>query len=96
MTNLEYLRKRTDGLGVNEGDLELILLKGWLVENDPADMTECDKALYNNWSVVKKSAAEKVREGGYSMERNLEALGSFYRSLGKEIGRHPLFGALGL
>ena len=97
MTNIEYLEKRTKGLGADEDDLELILLKGGLDGNDPADMEACDKALYYNWSIVKKSAVEKVREGGYEVQRKMEALGAFHNSLGQEIGiSHPLMRAFGL
>ena len=97
MTNFEYLGKRTKGLGVDAEDIELILLKGGLDGNDPAEMTDCDKALYYNWSIIKKSAVEKVSEGGFEVQRSMEALGAFHRSLGQEIGiSHPLMRAFGL
>ena len=86
MTNQEYLQKRTEGLGISESDIELILLKGELIDIDPADMKACDKALFRNQSIVRKAAIEKAREGGYAVERSMSAIDNFLRTLGIECG----------
>ena len=97
MTNFEYLEKRTKGLGADKSDIELILLKGELIDTDPADMDACDKALYYNFSIIRANAVEKAKEGGYSMERSMSAMESFRLTLEREIGiHHPLMRAFGL
>ena len=42
MTNFEYLKKRTNGLGVSDDDIELILLKGEFNGNDPVNIKDYD------------------------------------------------------
>ena len=86
MTNFEYIQKRTDGLGLNESDIELILLKGDLIDTDPVDIEACDAAIFNNQSIIRKVSVEKAKEGGYAMERNMAAVDLFLRTLGIESG----------
>ena len=85
MTNFEYLTKRLDGIGVNDSDIELLLLRGELDGNDPVNIDYCERVLYKYFSIVIKVLVEKVNEGGYSMERNLKALNEFYVRLTKEL-----------
>ena len=86
MTNFEYLEKRTNGLGTDESDIELLLLKGNLIDTDPVDMKACDNAIYFNFSIIRAKAVEKAKEGGYSMEKSLRAISSFKEALAREIG----------
>ena len=84
MTNGEYLRKRLEGIGVTQNDIEILLLKAGLDENDPADAAECDKAIFYNQSIVRKACIEKTREGGFSMERNAKEIDTFLWTLATE------------
>ena len=85
MTNYEYLTKRLDGIGVNDSDIELLLLRGELDGNDPVNIDHCERVLYKYFSIVIKTLVEKVTEGGYSMERSMKALDAFYQRLSKEL-----------
>ena len=84
MTNFEYLQKRLSGLGVDGSDIELILMKSRLKGNAPAKAKACDRAIYDNQSVIRKSAIEKTREGGFSMERSAKDIDVFMRTLAIE------------
>jgi len=86
MTNFEYLRKLTAGLGTSDDDIELILAKGVLNGTDIADMRACDKAVFNNQSIIRKRTVEKVGEGGFSIERRQKELDAFFRDLRRELG----------
>ena len=84
MTNYEYLKTRTKGFGLTDDEIEIILLKSGLQGTGSVDMTACDKAMLANFSIIRKSATEKIREGGYSIERNMNAIESFRRTLIEE------------
>ena len=98
MTEFEYLKARTEGLGVSDEDIKLLCFKhgedGTKVITDPkASALWLDVALFKNFSIIQwfviiieKAAIEKISEGGYSMERGLKAIKGFYNLLKKEIG----------
>lgn len=86
MTNKEYLIKALDGLNIDSGAIDIILLKGGLDGDASVDFKACDKAVYERFSVVLKGAATNVSEGGYSLSRNLEAVKMYYYSLCEELG----------
>jgi hypothetical protein len=86
MTNREYITQVLDGLGVSEGDIEIILLKGKIDGDATADDKSCDLAIYHRMSVVIKSATQNISEGGYSVSWNMEAVKLFYIALCEELG----------
>jgi hypothetical protein len=86
MTNLEYITKMTAGLGILDGDIELILAKGALNGADIADMRACDTAIFNNQSIIYKAVVESAKEGGYSVERSKDAISRFLSELARENG----------
>ena len=96
MTNYEYLKKRTEALGADESDIELILMKGRLIGTDPANIRRCDMAIYKNFSIIRARAVEKIKEGGFAVERSMKAIESFRWSLEDELRiRTPMQKALG-
>ena len=86
MTNKEYLTRSLTGLGLTGDDVELILLKGSIEADAPADVSACDRAVYNRMSVVLQAVMMNVTEGGYSVSWNREAVKMFYRALCDELG----------
>ena len=97
MTEFEYLKARTAGLGVSDEDIKLLCFKygedGTKVITDPkASALWLDVALFKNFSIIEKAAIEKVSEGGYSMEHGLKAIKGFYNLLKNEIGIWAYYG----
>lgn len=86
MTNKEYLAKVLGNL-VNEDDIEVILLKEGIDADGPVDVSACDLATYNRFSVILKGSVTDISEGGYSSSMNLDALKFFYNSLCIELGK---------
>lgn len=94
MTNKQYLTKALCGLNLSEDDIDIILLKGGIDADAPADVRGCDTAIYRRLSVVLKACLQNVDQGDYSIEWNLEAVKLFYASLCHELGReNVLFSA---
>lgn len=87
ITNKQYLTKALSGLEVSENDIDVILLKAGLDEDAPVDITSCDLAVYNRFSVVIAAAAQNVSEGGYSISWNIEAVKLYYNALCRELGK---------
>ncbi len=87
MTNKEYITKLLHGLDVSEEDVDIILIKGDLLPDAKASVSNCDNAVYNRMSVVLKSVLRNVSEGGYSISWNMEAVKLFYNSLCNELGK---------
>ncbi len=86
MTNKEYITKALNGLNVSEDDIDIILLKGSVDADAPADVRVCDMAVYNRMSVILKGVMQNVSEGGYSISWNLEAVKLYYTALCNELG----------
>ena len=86
MTNKEYLTKSLNGLNISEDDIDIILLKSSIDGDANADVSACDKAVYNRMSVVLKGTTQNVSEGGYSISWNMEAVKLFYAALCSELG----------
>ena len=86
MTNKQYLTKSLNGLNVSQDDIEVILLKSNIDEDANADVSACDRAVYNRMSVVLKGTTQNVSEGGYSISWNMEAVKLFYHALCNELG----------
>ena len=86
MTNKQYLTKSLNGLNVSEDDIDIILLKGDIEADAPADIKACDKAVYKRISVVLKGATQNVTEGGYSITWNMDAVKLYYNALCNELG----------
>lgn len=76
-----------NGLNLEEGDIDIILLKGGIDADQPADVSACDLAVYNRFSAVLKAVMCNVSEGGYSISWNMEAVKMFYRALCNELGK---------
>lgn len=86
MTNKEYITKSLNGLNISEDDIDVILLKGSVDADAPADSRACDMAVYHRMSAVVKSVMQNVSEGGYSISWNMEAVKLFYVALCNELG----------
>ncbi len=86
MTNREYITKSLNGLNVSDDDIEVIMLKGSVDADAPADVTACDMAIYRRMSAVVKGMAQNISEGGYSVSWNMDAVKLFYAALCNELG----------
>lgn len=86
MTNKEYITKTLNGLDVSEDDIDIILLKGSVDADAPADANMCDLAIYHKMSAVLKGMMQNVSEGGYSISWNMDAVKLFYAALCNELG----------
>jgi hypothetical protein len=86
MTNKEYITKSLNGLNVSEDDIDIIMLKAGINQDDPVNISACDNAVYNRISIVLKGALQNVSEGGYSISWNMEAVKLYYNSLCNELG----------
>lgn len=86
MTNKEYLTKALCGLNISEDDIDIILLKSSLNGLVEVDCKACDKAVYNQMSIVLKGAMLNVTEGGYSVSWNIDAVKLYYNALCVELG----------
>lgn len=75
-----------NGLGVEEADINIIMLKSGVVGDAECDFKECDKAIYNRMSIILKGTMQNVSEGGYSVSWNMEAVKCYYNALCNELG----------
>src|SRR3712207_6967242 len=85
MTNKEYITKSLNGLNISEDDIDIILLKGSVNADAPADSRACDMAVYHRLSAGVKSVTQNVLEGGFSNLWNMAAAKLFYASLCNEL-----------
>jgi hypothetical protein len=92
-TNKEYLQASLDGLNLSDNDINVILMKAGLNADDPADVSRCDLAVYNRFSVVIKAASQNVSEGGYSLSWNIDAVKLYYNALCTELGKENVLSA---
>lgn len=74
------------GLKLSEDDIDIIIAKGGIEEDDDADFKTCDLAVYRQMSLVLKAALRNITEGGYSISWNMEAVKLYYASLCAEYG----------
>lgn len=86
MTNKEYLTISLNGLNISDGDIDVIMLKGSVDADAPADANACDMAVYHRISAVIKGMTQNVSEGGYSISWNMDAVKLFYAALCNELG----------
>lgn len=86
MTNKEYVTKTLNGLNISDDDIEIIMLKGSVDADAPADTNACDMAVYRRMSAVIKGMTQNVSEGGYSISWNMDAVKLFYAALCNELG----------
>ena len=86
MTNKEYITKSTNKLNLSEDDIDIIIAKSGLQEDENADFKACDSALYRQFSIVLKGMLKNVSMGGRSISWNIEAVKIFYNSLCAENG----------
>lgn len=86
MTNKEYITKSLNGLDVSDDDIEIIMLKGSVDADAPADAQTCDMAVYHRMSAVIKGMMQNVSEDGYSISWNMEAVKLYYAALCNELG----------
>ena len=86
MTNKEYITKSLNGLNISDDDIDIIMLKGSVDADAPADVNACDMAVYHRMSAVIKGVTQNVSEGGYSISWNMEAVKLFYAALCNELG----------
>lgn len=86
MTNKEYITKSLNGLNISDDDIDIIMLKGSVDADAPADVNACDMAVYHRMSAVIKAMTQNVSEGGYSISWNMEAVKLFYAALCNELG----------
>lgn len=86
MTNKEYITKSLNGLNISDDDIDIIMLKGSVDADTPADANACDMAVYHRMSAVIKGMTQNVSEGGYSISWNMEAVKLFYAALCNELG----------
>lgn len=86
MTNKEYVTKTLNGLAISDDDVEIIMLKGSVDADAPADTNACDMAVYRRMSAVIKGMTQNVSEGGYSISWNMDAVKLFYAALCNELG----------
>lgn len=86
MTNKEYITKSLNGLNISDDDIDIIILKGSVDADAPADANACDMAVYHRMSAVIKGMTQNVSEGGYSISWNMDAVKLFYAALCNELG----------
>jgi len=86
MTNKEYLTTYLEGLGITEGEIEIIMLDEDIDPNMNAEPRKCKTAIYNRITIILKSATGNKTEGGYAVKWNMEAVKLFYGSLCVELG----------
>lgn len=86
MTNKEYITKSLNGLNISDDDIEIIMMKGSVDADAPADANACDMAVYHRMSAVIKGTTQNVSEGGYSISWNMDAVKLFYAALCNELG----------
>lgn len=86
MTNKEYITKSLNGLNISDDDIDIIILKGSVDADAPADTNACDMAVYRRMSAVIKGMTQNVSEGGYSISWNMDAVKLFYAALCNELG----------
>ena len=87
MTNKEYLTTYLEGLGISEGEIEIIILDEGIDPNMNAEPRRLKTAIYNRIAIVLKSVTGNKTEGGYTVRWNMEAVKLFYSSLCVELGK---------
>ena len=86
MTNKEYLTVYLEGLGITDGEIEIIMLDEGIDPNLNAEPRKCKTAIYNRMSIVLKAATGNKTEGGYAVKWNIAAVKMFYAALCIELG----------
>lgn len=86
-TNKEYITATLEGFNLTESDVDLILLKASLNGGDSLDIDACDNAIYNKLSIALKCSLQNIRESGYSIDWNIDALKLYYNTLCNELGK---------
>ena len=86
MTVREYLTKSLRVLKLTDDDIDIIIAKGGLLENDQADFKVCDRVIYKERGTIKKRLAFNITEGGYSSTLNKDLVDDFFKDLGVQCG----------
>ena len=94
MTNKDYLMVYLEGLGITEGEIDIIMLDEGIVPSATAEPRKCKLAIYNRMSIILKAATGNKTEGGYSVKWNMAAVKMFYNALCMEMGfENRLYGS---
>lgn len=73
-------------MNLSPDDIEIIMVKAGIDGDGVADVTSCDMAVYNRFSVILGAITHNVSEGGYSISWNMDAVKMYYTALANELG----------
>ena len=86
MTNREYLTIYLGGMGISDGEIEIMMLESSTDPNNTAEPEKCKRAIYDRMSIILKAVTGNRTEGGYAVKWNMEAVKMFYSALCMEMG----------